>query len=134
MLNSVEITVAEFLLEEVFTLSVVLVMSILRSSNRIWNNKIWDSGNKKVTLGYSTDWSQDFSERKFRDRKTFQVMCKNRDFNKEVLDVSDKKDSLAISVRERITFTIDSHVTAVFYYAACNSSFRTGRNAPENYT
>ena len=48
----------------------------------------------------------------------------------EGLEVFDKrKDTVAISVEERITFATNSHVFNAVCHAACNSLFRTGRFA-----
>ena len=56
-------------------------------------------------------------------------MSKNREFDKKVLDVCDKRnDALAISVKGRIRFTTDLHAADAVYHTACDSSFRTGKN------
>ena len=76
---------------------------------------------------------QAITEREFRDRKAFQVMSKNREFDKKVLEVDDKRnDALAISVKGRIRFTTDLHAADAVYHIACDSSFRTGKNYIEN--
>ena len=72
---------------------------------------------------------QAITERQFRDRKAFQVMSKNREFDKKVLEVCDKRnDALAISVKGRTRFTTDLHAADAVYHTACDSSFRTGKN------
>ena len=78
-------------------------------------------------------YCQAITEREFRDRKAFQVMSKNREFDKKVLEVDDKRnDALAISVKGRIRFTTDLHAADAVYHTACDSSFRTGKNYIEN--
>ena len=53
---------------------------------------------------------QAITEREFRDHKAFQLMSKNREFNRNVVEVCDKRNgTLAISVKGRIRFTTDLH-------------------------
>ena len=62
-------------------------------------------------------------------------MSKNREFDKKVLDVCDKRnDALAISVKGRIRFTTDLHAADAVYHTACDSSFKTGKNLPKKYS
>ena len=59
-------------------------------------------------------------------------MSENREFDKKVLDVCDKRnDALAISVKGRIRFTTDLHAANAVYHTACDSSFRTGKILPK---
>ena len=75
------------------------------------------------------------TEREFRDSKAFQVMPKNREFDKKVLEVCDKKnDALAISVKERIRFTTDLHAADAVYHTPCDSSFKTSKNLLKKYS
>ena len=75
------------------------------------------------------------TEREFRHCKAFQVMSKNREFDKKVVEVCDKRnDALGISVTGRIRFTTDLHAADAVYHTACYSSFRAGRNFPKNYS
>ena len=76
--------------------------------------------------------SHTISQREFKDHEAIQVMIKNRDFDKEVCDK--RKGTLAISEEERITFATDLHVIDAVCHAACNSSFRTGKDLPRTYT
>ena len=62
-------------------------------------------------------------------------MSKNKNFDKNVLEICEKrKGRLAISVEERITFATDLHVFDLVCHAACNSSFRTGKDLRKTYT
>ena len=60
---------------------------------------------------------QAITEREFRDQKAFQLTSKNREFDKKVLEVCDKRNgSIAISIKGRIRF------------------IRTGKNLPKKYS
>ena len=62
-------------------------------------------------------------------------MSKDREFDKKVLDVCDKRnDALAISVKGRIRFTTYLHAADAVYHTACDSSFRTGKNVSKTYS
>ena len=62
-------------------------------------------------------------------------MSKNRQFDKEVLEVCNKRNNtLAISVNRKIRFTTDLRAGDVVYYTACDSSFRTGKNLSKKYS
>ena len=70
---------------------------------------------------------QAIRERQFRDCKAFQVTSKNREFDKKVLEVCDKKnDALGISVKGTTIFTTDLHAADAVYHTTCDSSFGTG--------
>ena len=78
---------------------------------------------------------QAITEREFRDCKAFQVMSKNREFDKKILEVCDKRnDALAISVKGRIIFTTDLHAAVAVYHTAYDSSFTAGKNFPKKYS
>ena len=60
-------------------------------------------------------------------------MSKNREFDKKVVEVCDKRnDAPGILVKGRIRFTADLHAADAVYHTACYSSFRAGRNFPKN--
>ena len=78
---------------------------------------------------------QAITEGEFRDHKAFQVMSKNRKFDKKVLELCDKRnDTLAIEVKGRIRFTTDLHAAEAVYHTACDSFFRTGKELPKKYS
>ena len=78
---------------------------------------------------------QVITETKFRNHKASQVMSKNREFEKKVLEVCDKRnDAVAISVKGRIRFATDLHAAHAVYHTACDSSFRKGKNLPKKYS
>ena len=59
-------------------------------------------------------------------------MSKNREFDKKVVEVCDKRnDALGISVTGRIRFTTDLHAADAVYHTACDSCFGTGKNLPK---
>ena len=62
-------------------------------------------------------------------------MSKNREFDKKVIEVCDKRnDALAISVKGGIRFTTDLHAADAVYHTACDLNFRTGKNLPKSYS
>ena len=73
---------------------------------------------------------QTITEWEFGNLKFFQVMSKNKDFNKKVLEVCCKRDNaLTILVKRRIRFTTDLHTThGLVYHTGYNSCFRTDKN------
>ena len=73
---------------------------------------------------------QTITERDFKNLKFFQVMSKNKDFNKKGLAVCCKRDNaLTILVKRIIRFTTDLDATdGLVYHTAYNSSFRTDKN------
>ena len=75
------------------------------------------------------------SEREIRERKGYQVMSKNREFDISILKVCEQRiDELSVSVKGRITFANDLHAADAVYHATCDSSFRTGKNLPRKYS
>ena len=63
------------------------------------------------------------TEREFREHKVIQVMSKNREFDKKVLEVCAKRnDALANWVKGRIRFTTDLHAADAVYHTTCDSS------------
>ena len=78
---------------------------------------------------------QAITEREFSDLKAFEVMSKNREFEKKVLELCEKRnEALAILVKGRIRFTTDLHAADTDYHTACDSSFRTGKKLPKKYS
>ena len=72
--------------------------------------------------------------RERRDKKAYQVMSKNREFDKTILQICEKRnDSWASSVKGRIAYTNDLHAADAVYHTSCDSAFRNGKSLPQKY-
>eukprot|EP00794_Sanderia_malayensis_P002071 gene2071-2348_t len=72
------------------------------------------------------------SERDKRDKKAYQVMCKNCEFDISILKICEQRnDSWAVSVKGRIAYVNDLHSKDAVHHQVCSTNFRTGKDIPE---
>ena len=59
-------------------------------------------------------------------------MCKNREFNVNILKVcEERKDQWEVDVEGRIAFVSDLHSEDAVYHQACSANFCTGKGVPQ---
>ena len=74
------------------------------------------------------------TQRERRDKKAYQVMSKNQEFDKTILQTCEKRNDLwALTVKGRIAYANDLHTAGAVYHTLCDSAFRNGKSFPKKY-